>query len=122
MREVIVELNGERKVVIKELRIKDILKVIVNIKEVFGDEDLDLQKLVEDKFDIIASIASDFIIMPDSTSLDELTFSDIDALTAPFKEVNQSFLDKLTSMGLSLSNLMPQPEVEDLVPQKSDGE
>ena len=120
MREEIVELGDDRKVIIKELRIKDILKVIVNIKEVFGDEDLDLQKLVEDKFDIIASIASDFIIMPDGASLDELTFSEIDALTAPFKEVNQSFLDKLTSMGLSLSNLMPQPE--DLVPQKLDEE
>lgn len=125
-KQAIVELS-DFKVTIKELRIKDILNVISNIKEVFDDE-LNVQQLVEEKFDLIVSIASDFIVVDDSEySLDDLTFSDIDLLTPAFKEVNASFLDKLTSMGITpqvlAQDLMPSTEAEnDLAQMSSDEE
>lgn len=107
-------------VTIKELRIKDILKVISNVKEVFSDEDLDLHKLVEEKFDTIVDIASGFIVITSGSTLDDLTFSDIDKLVEPFKEVNASFLDKLSSMGLTFGNLMPDQMALDPMPTLSE--
>jgi len=118
MKQVVVELD-EFKVTIKELRIKDVLKVIVNVKEVFGDKDLDLQKLVEEKFDTIIEIATSFITPQGDHTLDEISFSDIDKLIEPFKEVNSSFLDKMGSMGFTLQNLIPPPEL-DVMPIQSE--
>ena len=113
MAQAVVQLE-DFKVTIKELRIRDILKVVGNIKEIFDEEDLDIQKLVEEKFDLIIDIVSGFIVVTgDDYTLEDLTFSDIDKLTPEFKAVNQSFLDKMSSMGLTASNLLPTPTDED---------
>ena len=110
MKQEIVKLDGFT-ITLKELRIKDVVKAVANIQEVFGDKDLDIQKLVTDKFPIIVDIASGFITMPDEMTVDDLTFSDIDAITPAFKEVNKSFLEKLDALGLGF-NLVPEPIAE----------
>lgn len=110
MRQEIVELD-EFKVTVKEMNLRDIAKTIANIKEIFGDKDLDIQSLVTEKFDTVMDIATGFVTMPKGKSIDELAFSDIDTLTPAFMRVNKSFLDKLDAVGLGL-NLQPEPAME----------
>ena len=97
-------------VTINELRLKDIRKAISNIQEIFGDKDLDVQQFIDEKFDIIMDICSGFLTLSDDHTLDELTFSDIEAITPKFKEVNEGFLDALTKMGVDM-NILAAPKV-----------
>ena len=109
MKQAVIKLD-DFDVTIKEVRLKDIFKVISNLKEVFSDENLDIHKLISEKYDTVASIAEEFIVVSGDYELDDLTCSDIDMIIPAFKEVNASFLDKILSMGLTAEAFLPPAE------------
>jgi len=105
MKQEVIEID-EIKIIVKEIKVKTARKIMSNVIEVLQGE-VDVEKLINDKYDLLVDIANDFIIMPDGTSIDDLTYSDIKLKLFPvFKKVNESFLDDLIMVaGLSDLNL-----------------
>lgn len=99
MKQAIIDID-DFKVTIKEVTPRDAKAIVANIKEVFGDKDLNMMKFIEEKYDLVVDLTKNFIIMPEGHSVDELAFSDIDLIIEEFKVVNKSFLDKLVFMGV----------------------
>lgn len=99
MKQSIIQID-DFKVTIKEVTPRDAKNIVANIKEVFGDKNLDVIKFIEEKYDLVVDLTKTFIIMPEGRSADELGFSDIDLIIEEFKVVNKSFLDKLVFMGV----------------------
>lgn len=95
MKQEIIELDG-MKIVVKELKVKTARKVMSNVMELFKGT-VDVETLINDKYDLLIDIASDFIVIPDGHYIDDLTYSDLKNILYPaFKKVNQSFLDDVT--------------------------
>lgn len=83
------------KVTIKEVTPRDAKNIVANIKEIFGDPNLDMMKFIDEKYDLVVGITKNFIVLPPEKHLDELAFSDIDLIADEFKKVNESFLGKM---------------------------
>lgn len=91
MKQEVIEIDGV-KIIVKEIKVKTARKVMSNIIEVFKG-DVDVEALLNDKYDTLVDISKDFIVMPDGKSIDDLTYSDIKNTLFPlFKKVNESFL------------------------------
>jgi len=110
MKQEVVEIDDLR-IVITEIKVKTARKVMANVIEVFQG-DVDVEALINDKYDILVDIANDFVIMPEGSSIDDLAYSDIkERLWPAFQKVNQSFLDDLMTFAPDLEKV---PEEENL--------
>lgn len=94
MKQEVIEIDGV-KITVKEIKVKTARKVMSNVIELFKG-DVDLEALLNDKYDILVEISKDFIEMPDGKGVDDLTYGDIKNTLFPvFQKVNESFLADL---------------------------
>ena len=94
MKQDVIEIDG-MKISVTELKVKTARKVLSNVIELFQD-DINVEQLLNEKYDLLVEIANDFVIMPKGKSIDDLSYGDIKNKLYPvFKEVNQSFLDDI---------------------------
>ena len=111
MKKKIVKLD-RLKVTINEMRLRNVVEVLANIEDILGKGDLSISDLVTEKFDLVKDLLKDVVTI-EGGEIDDLTFSEIDSLIPVFKEVNESFLDKLALMGLGLKDALPIETLEE---------
>lgn len=99
-------LNGTRTVTVKELRVKDVRRLLAGFKNF---QDWQFAELCGDRFGEVSALLDGCISWPDGEGLDDLTASELQQVVEGLKEVNRYFLD--------LAGLLPaEPAAETLTP------
>lgn len=102
----VIRLDDKRSVTLNELRVKDARHLMAQAKNL---EQLEIRMLLSERFDEVASLLGDCVQCPKGETLDDLSFSEVQALKDAFLEVNAAFLDLL---GLaSLFKTIPSPDL-----------
>lgn len=118
MKQDVVEIDG-MKITITELKVKTARKVLSNVIELFQN-DINVEALLNDKYDLLVDIASEFVIMPEGMSIDDLSYGDIKNKLFPvFKEVNESFLDDIMGFMPVMNPLLDQDDPMNLSSEDS---
>lgn len=92
--EKIILLSAGRNATVRELRLKDVRRLVSEAKTLtsLSLSALNLTELFGDQFDRLLAIAGEFITMPDGESVDDLSISEAEEVQEAVKEVNTSFL------------------------------
>ncbi len=102
------DLDDKRSVTVRELRVADVRNAIASKDELQG---LDFAKLLngEASVDGLLGFFGDCIELPKKTVIDDLCFSEIEAIWAKFREVNAPFFRLLGWVSPALATLFPAP-------------
>lgn len=95
----IITLDDSRAVTLNEMRVRDARKLLAQAKEL---ENADVRALLSERFDEIAGLLGDCIVMPPGETLDDLSFSEMADIIEGLMEVNATFLDLLGLAGAGL--------------------
>jgi hypothetical protein len=111
MKQTTVELDNCTAIV-RELTVRDVKKIISNMKDLFGAEDIEIKDLITERMDSLIDLTGNVIEFSDGKEFLDLTFSEIEKLLPVVLEVNSSFLGQLAALGI-----LPAPEqaLENLV-------
>lgn len=103
-----VELDGQRSVMVRELRVADVRNAIANKEKLEG---LDFASLLSGDASLFGLLGffGDCIELPKKTVIDDLCFSEIEAIWAKFREVNAPFFRLLGWVSPALATLFPAP-------------
>ncbi len=91
----VVKLDANRSATVEELTVRQVRHLISQFSNLTAAP---LQDLLGDKFAEAGELLKDCIALPNGENLDDLTGSEIEALSVAFKEVNAAFL-RLAGMG-----------------------
>ena len=91
----VVALDANRSATVHELTVKQVRHLVSQFSTLTAKP---LHDLLGDKFAEAGALLNDCIDLPPGESLDDLTGSEIEALSEAFKEVNAAFL-RLAGMG-----------------------
>lgn len=103
----IVKLDDTRSVALNELRVRDARQFMAQAKNF---ESVEIKTLLTERFDEVADLLGDCLIMPKGENLDDLSFSEVQLIKAALLEINAAFLDLLGLTGL-LSPPIPLPDL-----------
>jgi|WetSurMetagenome_2_1015567.scaffolds.fasta_scaffold83266_1 hypothetical protein len=95
-------LDNQRAATVKELRVKDMRKLLAGFN---GLTTISLTDLLGDRYEEVKGLIEPFFDLPDGEVLDDLTGSEIQLLIDGFKEVNADFL--------ALAGLILPPEINE---------
>jgi predicted GTPase len=90
-------LSEWRTVTVRELRLKDVRRLVQEMKAFAA---LDISTLFGERFDELLSLSGELVSMPNGETAEDLSLSELEQVLEAMKEVNASFLAK---MGLRLS-------------------
>ena len=93
----IISLDDKRSVTLNELRVRDARHLMSQAKNL---EQMEIRTLLSERFDEVVSLLGDCVQCPKGETLDDLSFSEVQAIKESFLEVNAAFLDLLGLAGL----------------------
>jgi hypothetical protein len=88
----VIPLGGSRSVTLNEMRVRDARKIMAQAKEL---DQVDIKSVLTERFDEVAALLGDCIVMPAGETLDDLSFSEVAPIIDGLMEVNVAFLDLL---------------------------
>jgi hypothetical protein len=105
-------LSEGRTVTVRELRLKDVRRLVQEMKAFAA---LDISTLFGERFDELLSLSGELVSMPNGETAEDLSLSELEQVLEAMKEVNASFLAK---MGLSL-DLIPSGKTTPEAPSEN---
>ena len=90
-----IDLGDGRSVTVKELRIKDIRKIVIEGAALY---DVGFLEMLTDGFDNVLHLFSDCIDLT-SQEIEDLSCSEVQAIYEAFKELNAFFFDQIEFVG-----------------------
>jgi hypothetical protein len=104
--EKVIQLSENRNATVRELRVKDVRRLVGEIKSLTSLDltALNMTELFGDQFDRLLAIAGDLVEMPQDETAEDLSLSELELILSAMQEVNASFLAKV---GLSLELVHP---------------
>jgi len=99
--EKVIQLSENRAATVRELRVKDVRRLI---GEMGALSSLDMTALFGDQFDRLLTLTGDLVVMPEGETAEDLSMSEGEQILQAMQEVNASFLAKL---GLTLELAQP---------------
>lgn len=95
--EKVIKLGNKRVATVRELRLKDVRRLV---GEMNNFSSLQVTDLLGEQFDRILELAGDLVVMPEGETAEDLTLSEVELVIEAMQEVNASFLQRI---GVSLA-------------------
>lgn len=106
-----VSLDDNRSVTVLELRVKDARNLMTQARRL---DKLPVRELLTDRFHEICELLSACLEFSDDTTLDDLTFSEVNAVKDAMLEVNAAFLGLMALTGVPVGVEIPGATDEEI--------
>lgn len=93
---------------VKELRVRDVVDMVANIKEVFDGGDINVQQLITERMDTLLDMAGNIVDFDNDKTILDLAFSEIQTLVPAIMDVNQAFFGQLALLGVLPTADLPE--------------